>query len=404
MVRMPRRELKVGAVLLSALALLAVGILLIGQENNLFSRKARYHVKFATVSGLNEGSPVQLNGVRVGIVERIVLPERIDQELITVWVAIDRRYAPRVREDSVARIKTLGLLGDKYIEISSGSPQFAQLRNRGEIPTAGATDVDRLIASGEDVVQNVVHISHSLKNILGRMERGEGVLGDLVTDSPQGNDLRHSLTGSLQSVERLATSIEQGRGPLGRMISDEKLGNDVAAAVARFHGILDKAEHGDGAFAALLGDPRTKEQLQGTLASAKVTADELAAFAGDLRRGDGLVPKLLHDEAYGRQLAGEIEAIVGRLNRVSQKLESGDGTLGKLLNDPGLYDAIEEVTIGVNESRMLRWLIRNRQQKGIEKRYREAGGPPNPGPEDMPGEIPDETPRPPAEDAAAPPR
>lgn len=365
------REFRVGVVLLGALILLAVGILLIGEENNVFTRKARYFVRFGTAAGLSEGSPVQLNGVRVGLVERVRLPEEIDNEQIVVWVAIDRRYAARVRADSVARIKTLGLLGDKYIEITSGSADFPQTADHGEIQTAGATDVDKLLASGEDVVENVVGISHSLKNILGNMERGEGVLGVLVTESPESKKMRGSLAGSLQSINRIADAVEQGKGPLGRMIHDEKLGDDLAGAVARFNGILDKAEHGQGLMPALLDDPRTREKFLQTLDAAHTTADSLADFAGQIQRGEGLVPKLLNDKEYGEHVTKQVRDIVDRLNRVSAQLESGNGTVPRLLNDPSVYDAVNDILVGVNDSKMLRWLIRNRQKKGIERRYEE---------------------------------
>ncbi|HYH44658.1 MAG TPA: hypothetical protein VEG34_03170, partial [Thermoanaerobaculia bacterium] len=67
--------------------------------------------------------------------------------------------------------------------------------------------------------------------------------------------------------------------------------------------------------------------------------------------------------------------IVQRLNTVSERLVQGEGTAAKLINDPKIYQAVNDILIGVNESWMLRWLIRNRQKAGIEKRYDDAGGP-----------------------------
>ena len=124
------REVRVGTLLLAALAALAVGIFFLGRESNLFVSKNEYFVRFKTVAGLKPGNPVELNGVDVGKVKRVILPREVDQSAIQVWIAIDRRYAERVREDSQARIKTLGLLGDKYVEITSGHP------NRRSSPAA----------------------------------------------------------------------------------------------------------------------------------------------------------------------------------------------------------------------------------------------------------------------------
>jgi len=53
---------------------------------------------------------------------------------------------------------------------------------------------------------------------------------------------------------------------------------------------------------------------------------------------------------------------VARINR-------GEGTAGKLISDPSVYESVNDILIGINESKLLRWLIRNRQQSGIQKRY-----------------------------------
>src|SRR6185295_6058939 len=146
------RELRVGLLVVSALVVLGLGAFFIGKDDRLFGRKAHYSVRFEGVSGLTIGNPVQLNGVRVGRVSDIELPEDAGEHQILVWVAIDRRYVKRVRADSTAKIRTLGLLGDKYVEINSGSPDFPEIPPQGEIPAAPSTSVDQLISSGEDVV------------------------------------------------------------------------------------------------------------------------------------------------------------------------------------------------------------------------------------------------------------
>jgi phospholipid/cholesterol/gamma-HCH transport system substrate-binding protein len=365
------RELKVGLLVAAALAVFAAGIFVIGREDLLFSRKARYFVRFQSVGGLGAGSPVQLNGVNVGTVEEVRLPADMGQNEITVHLAVDRRYAQRIRDDSAAKIKTLGLLGDKYVALSSGSPGFPQIPPGGEIPTGDQTSVDQLIASGEDVMQNVVSISHSLAAILDRAERGEGLLGELTVRSPAGDQIRQSLVSGLGAVERLAREVEEGRGPLGRLVNDEALGDRLASAVGRLDATLARVEDGPGLVPHLLGDPETRRRFDQALADLGTASRDLAALAADLRQGNGLLPRLLHDEEYGREVSAELEQVLERVNRVAARLESGDGTAGRLINDPEVYQAIHDVIIGVNESKLLRWLVRNRQRAGIEKRYEE---------------------------------
>ncbi len=374
------REVKVGLLVLAALAVLGAGVFLVGERNNLFARKNRYFVRFETVSGLAAGNPVQLNGVNVGQVESVVLPVDVEEELLTVWITVDRRYAERVRTDSEAKIKTLGLLGDKYIELSSGSPGAPEIADGGEITAAPATDVDKLIATGGDVVENVVAISYSLRNILGRMEAGEGILGELTTDSEAGRVAKESMLDIMGSLRRIAGKIESGEGTLASLINDPALADRMAQTVDRVEAVLAKIDTGEGALPALLNDPETRTRLDQILTGLSDASTELSATVEGLSGGEGLLAKLLTDEAYGEEVSRDLKQLLNNLNKLSGKLEQGDGTLGQLINDPSVYEALNDVIVGIDESKLLRWLIRNRQKAGIKKRYREERRPPAPTP------------------------
>jgi phospholipid/cholesterol/gamma-HCH transport system substrate-binding protein len=382
---MPRSgsAIKVGLVILTAIAVLAIGVFLIGDQNNLFSRKNRYYIQFGSVSGLKPGSPVQLNGVDVGTVDKVLLPQNPAEESIQVWIRVDGQYAARIRGPvdlatvgtagaagaSQARIKTLGLLGDKFIDLTTGAPGFPVIPNEGEIPAAQPTNVDALLASGENVMDNVVEISASLSTILGRMERGEGLLGELTTDSVTGRQLRTNLLGTTESMQRIASKIETGEGPLPRLLNDKAMADKLSGSLDRLDSVLASVQSGPGLAPALINDPQMKTSVQDTLAQLNQVAQDLHGFTADLETSDALLPRLVNDEEYGRQITGKVQQMVDQLNEVSLKLTHGEGAVAKLLNDPRIYDAVNDIVIGVNESRILRWLIRNRQKKGIEKRY-----------------------------------
>jgi phospholipid/cholesterol/gamma-HCH transport system substrate-binding protein len=317
----------------------------------------------------------------VGTIQRVDLPENPWKRQIRVWLEIESRYANRIRgpqdpsqkvpnqPGSNARIKTLGLLGDKFIEINSGSPGYPVIPSGGLIPAAQPTNVDALIASGEDVMDNVVEISSSLNKILDRMEKGEGILGQLTKDTPQSKRLQESLVGTSESLERIASTIEHGEGPIPRMLNDRALADQLARSLDRFEGILTQAQEGQGLLPSLLNDPTARDRFNETLASLNKVAQDLQKFTADLETSDALLPRLVKDEEYGREVTGQVRQLVERLNEISAKISEGEGSASKLINDPQIYDAVNDVIIGVNESRILRWLIRNRQKKGIEKRY-----------------------------------
>ena len=365
------REVKVGALVLAALVALMAMVFLIGEKSNLFVRKNRYFVRFESVAGLASGSPVQLNGVNVGDVREIVLPRDVTRKLLTIWVSVDRRYRNRVRQDSRARIKTLGLLGDKYIEITSGSPTSEVVPNQGQILAAPATDVDMLIASGGDVVENVVAISYSLRNILGRMDAGEGVLGELTTDNESGRQAKQALLTTLHSLAQVSTKLDDGDGTLGTLINDPQVATRMTAALGRVESLLERMESGEGALPALLTDEASGRQVRDMVASLGRTAERLETLVGQLQEGDGLLGRLLTDDELSDSVGGNLEELLENLRQLSARLEEGEGTLAMLIDDPSIYEAINDVIVGIDQSKLLRWLVRNRQKAGIKKRYKE---------------------------------
>ncbi|HEY4595449.1 MAG TPA: MlaD family protein, partial [Thermoanaerobaculia bacterium] len=113
------REVRVGLVILAAILVLGAGVFLIGSKSNLFKHKVHYHTELNSVSGLKPGSPVQIDGVDVGTIEKVVLSSDPRKSQIRVWVRLDEDYAARIRgpvdpnalakgqDPSRARIKTL---------------------------------------------------------------------------------------------------------------------------------------------------------------------------------------------------------------------------------------------------------------------------------------------------------
>ena len=364
-----QREVKVGLLVVVAFVILGVAVFLVSERRNFFALKNRYFIQFETVLGLAPGSPAQLNGVTVGSVQRVVLPESVDEEMLTVWINVDRRYGDRVREDSTARIKTLGLLGDKFIEISSGSADSPLIPSGGYIPAAAPTDVEKLLATGGDAVQNTVAISYSLRNILARMEAGEGLLGELLTDSEAGRTAKQGLVAIMEAVRDITLQIHSGQGTVGQLIMDDDLAVQLTASVNRFNTVLTSLEGGDGLIADLLQNPETRDRVQTLLANLDKTTESLSVAAEQLGSGKGLLPAMLNDEEMAGQILGDLQQMLENLNLVSEKLASGDGTLGRLIEDPEIYEALNDIVVGVDESKMLRWLIRNRQKSGIEVRY-----------------------------------
>jgi phospholipid/cholesterol/gamma-HCH transport system substrate-binding protein len=376
-----RTKTRVGVILFASFILLAGALLFIGGTKGFFVRRTSYFARFPNSQGLLQGNQVRLAGVVVGAVRDIGIP-RVPGQDLTVHFDIERKYQHLVKTDSRAEIKTIGLLGDKYLEVTPGSPDKPDLEPDHEIMAFRGAELEKILAGSGDLVDNVVAISKSLKNILGRTEKGEGFLGEITSESKNGAELSKSLRQTLDSVNGLVTDVRQGKGLVGRLLHDEKAADDVlaelrgaAGSLNRILGTVEKGTAtGEGLVPALLSDPEGKKKFFAMVDSLKATADGLASFSKDLGGGSGLLGKLVKDETFAKDFTADLKRLSSHLANVAAKLDSTDGTAGRLIADPSVSDAINDLLVGVNESKILRWLIRDRQKSGIQKRYEDATG------------------------------
>ena len=100
-----------------------------------------------------------------------------------------------------------------------------------------------------------------------------------------------------------------------------------------------------------------------------MAAAGLVRVVDNLEKGSGAIPILLHDPQFGKAFTGNLRSLSEHLDSISRKLDEGAGTAGKLINDPSLFDSANRLAVGVNESAILRWLIKDRQKAGIQKEY-----------------------------------
>src|SRR5436189_2840197 len=372
------KNLRVGFLVAFAAVIAMIGVFFIGSEQKIFARKQEYNVRLDNVTGLAEGNPVKISGVTVGVIRDINLPRDPKKKDVDITLMVDKQYVDRIRTDSRARLKKLGLLaGDSYIDISPGSPRFDALEAGANIPAARQTNVDQLISSGEDLVDNFVQISYSLKNVLNRIDRGEGLLGEITTAPETKQRVTDTFLTTLNKTNSILAHVESGHGVLGKLVYDDKYANELTGSLSSAakslsvvaSNVQSSFETGQGMLPALLHDPEGKKKVYELVDNLRVTSANLATFSTNIQNGQGLLPRLMNDKAYADQSLTEFTTLVHQLNDSVNKLNNGTGTAGKIINDPSDYESIHEILIGITESSMLRWLIRNRQQKGIEKRY-----------------------------------
>jgi phospholipid/cholesterol/gamma-HCH transport system substrate-binding protein len=375
---MPRREgkaLPVGAFVALALLVLAVGIMAVGGESRVFSRKAHYRASFKNVEGLRIGSPVKMAGVQVGTVAGIQLPTDPHAAGIDVRIGVERAYAGRVRQGSQAAIRFLQWLsGEKFIEVVPGDPTKPELPEDAVIPTMQETAI---LEQGEDIAENLNDITVSLKAILEPMQRGEGLLGQMLKDPNFGKEGLAALKGALTNVEVLTDRLRRGQGFAGKLFFDPSLGSkadDLTDAIGDLAEVTKNLRDNKGALGDLLKEGGKSDEAVADLAAA---AASLRRTAEALEHGDGLVGRLLHDKEYSERVGASIAATLHDLAEIMHKINTGQGTLGALVNERKLHEGLEQVVAGTNDSKFARWLMRHYQKKGIEV---QTATPPQPTP------------------------
>ena len=179
---MPRTfELKVGTFILVGIAL---GVLIIFSIGDINLSRTGYNVSitFDFASGLGPAAPVRLAGVGVGRVESVHVvysdKDKRSHADVRAWIQSDAK----LEEDVRVTINTLGLLGEKYLEIYPGTPGKPLLKE-------GAVIVGQDPVVMEKLTENLVDLSTSITTIVKRLERGEGTIGKLLVEDGVYKDL-----------------------------------------------------------------------------------------------------------------------------------------------------------------------------------------------------------------------
>jgi phospholipid/cholesterol/gamma-HCH transport system substrate-binding protein len=152
-------QVRVGLAVFVALIVLAVAIFFIGETGAIFGERYQLTTLMPSANGLIEGANVRLAGQDVGKVEDIsfvpVAERRHPDHVLRITLAIDRAVAEQIRHDSEARIRTQGLLGDKVIDVTPGTPDASVLAEGDTLPSSVAADYEQMLASASALVDDL---------------------------------------------------------------------------------------------------------------------------------------------------------------------------------------------------------------------------------------------------------
>ena len=309
----------VGASVIVVTVVLVIAVLWV-QQADLGGKTRHIVVRTREVGGVALGNPVVIRGVRAGQVEGIALGER---GWVVLKLGIDRTVS--LPPDPVALIVAASLFGEWQVNVAdaTGVPPDRDLRAAlAEAHTTGDTLAGAVLP---DIAQ--------LTSVAGRIAGDVAKVSDRVQvafDDKAAKELRESIRNFAQLSSELTRTVQAQSKNLDRISTDVKQGLQSVNAAA------ENLNH----FSSRVDSATSRGELQQIVSNSQIAARDLMQATASLRK--------LTDDVNGTQ--AKLSSAVSRADSVFSKMNSGQGTFGRMVNDPRLYQNSDSL---VNELRAL---------------------------------------------------
>jgi phospholipid/cholesterol/gamma-HCH transport system substrate-binding protein len=348
-------ELRVGLLVLIAIAVLILLILNASGTLNPFSSKIHLRARFADANGLREGSEVRLAGVRIGKVDRIRLlspgevgsgpnPQKVEA-FLTIDSKIDGVPAKdRIRSDSSAQQMAPSILGSEMIvNITPGTSIGQPIQENALLPSTSGSTISDLATNGTELAQKLSKLSDQINEVVKNVRDGKGTVGRLFNDEA----LYNNLNATIRDAEELATQIKSGKGSAGKFIYDEALYNNANDISANLRKLSADLSAGRGTAGRLLQSDEMYNKIARIADRVNHSMDQIDSIVGDVNAGRGTLGKLVKDEAIyndARTAIARFNTTAARIDSVVAGAQRGEGTLGKLITDDQLYSNVNNLS------------------------------------------------------------
>jgi phospholipid/cholesterol/gamma-HCH transport system substrate-binding protein len=288
-----RNTLETRLGLFVALAFVAAVIILemVGSLD-LFHRGYHLRARFNNVQELKEGDPVRMAGVDIGKVEKIDFADT------KVEVTLKVRNTAKVRTDSKATIRFVGLLGQNYLSLSFGTPTAPSATPDTLLESIEQPDLSAILAKIDTVATGVEGLTKSFNG-----ESINNLLGPFTDFLKENNPKLTAILGNMQTI---SSQIAQGNGTVGKLINDPELYHLAVGAVTNLNA--------------------TADQIKLAVSDARHVVDQV-------NQGQGTVGRLVKDDSLFREGTNAMT----NLREIFEKINRGQGSVGKLVNDETLY-------------------------------------------------------------------
>ena len=195
-------KMRLGIFVSIGIALFIAGIYFIGDKQQLFS--STFHVSsiFKDISGLTVGNNVRFSGINVGIIEDI---QQITDSTVRVDMQIEESSRKFIKKNAVGVIGSDGLMGNKLLIITAGTPGQKPLADNDVIKTSQPVTMDDILIKLKVTGDNAANITNDLAIIMQNVREGKGTVGKLMMDSA----LAENLGGAIINIKQAAGGLKQ---------------------------------------------------------------------------------------------------------------------------------------------------------------------------------------------------
>jgi phospholipid/cholesterol/gamma-HCH transport system substrate-binding protein len=204
------QKIKIGLFTFLGLAVLLVGIFLIGNQKSLFNSTFHVYGRFKNVSGLQVGNNVRFAGINVGVVQSINI---VTDSSVRVDLTLNKSVKKFIKKDAKLSIGSDGLMGDKLVVIAPGGiVSHEEIEDGERLSSINPVDVDKIINKLTRVADNAEALTTSLNGIVGKINNGKGSIGRLLNDDKMARDLEGTVQqarSTIKNVHRTTNTLNE---------------------------------------------------------------------------------------------------------------------------------------------------------------------------------------------------
>ena len=315
-------ETKVGMFFLIGIVVLGGVTFYVEDVSTLMKETYDVRAHFSTANGLKVGNSVQVAGVEVGRVKVITLTDT------GVDIILEIEEGREIKKDAVATITLGGFLGDKYVDISLGGEGAPRLQPGEELEVNNPPDLNAIIANVIKTVDQVAEFTASIAE-------AKDFFKALKEAGPK-------LDKTLTALQDITEKIRAGEGTIGKLIQDD----DVYKKADQIATSLRTASE---RLAKIIGD--NEDEIRDALAAVKESGPQikeavtsLKAIAQKIEKGEGTIGKLVNDPA----LYEDITATFGKVKALLAKMEKGDSAVSRFMNDEKFFEEMKASVAALN--------------------------------------------------------